>query len=93
MSRHYEFIHMKFDYTSMDDNKVVINEANNSIKYKQHVYTITYVNELTKDGHVFNIIEAECIRTGAKVKIKKRISLCIDDMGNCSIAISTYKNI
>ena len=45
MSKHYQHLHTKFYTVSLNDNKLLINDDNNSIKFGQHVYTITYNNE------------------------------------------------
>lgn len=93
MSKHYQHLHTKFYTVSLNDNKLLINDDNNSIKFGQHVYTITYNNEREYNNKYYRFYDGLCIRDGLKTSIKKYINICIDDIDECMVAISTYKSI
>ena len=86
----YQHITTHFYAFAPDTNLIKCNKANNSIKFKQIVYTITSVNEVFNGYEYLTIYKAEAIRTGTHKAIKHTLEVSIDDFGNYSIVRSIY---
>lgn len=73
-----------------DTNLIRFNKANNSIKFRQIVYTITSVNEIFNGYEYLTIYNAEAVRDGLHKRLKHTLEVTIDDFGNYSIVRSIY---
>lgn len=86
----YNHITTNFYAFAPDTNLIKLNKANNSIKFKQIVYTITSIEEVFNGYEYLTIYKAEATRSGAHKVIKHTLEVSIDDFGNYSIVRSIF---
>ena len=79
-------------YTFTSDNPLVkLNTTNNTIKFKQIVYTITSVQEVFNGYDYLMIYEAEAIRSGASTVRKYKLTLTEwEDLDDWEVVRSIY---
>lgn len=87
----YQHIKTDFYCAPADSARIKIDLHNNSIHFRQINYTIVNVFYVFNEGSPFTIYEAEAIRTGRSVVIKRKIEVIEWEDGlNYEVTCSTY---